>query len=314
MSAASVKDDNMKKTIIFVTAVLIFAISMFSCSDNGSSVFSETETVTEAPSETATEAATAEETTEQVTAPQQKVGYDGMTAVGADGINDGEYDISVDSSSAMFKITECRLNVSDGKMTAEMIMSGTGYEYLYMGTGDDAQKADEADYIKSEDSDGKVKFTVPVEALDKEIDCAAFSKRKQQWYDRKLVFRADSLPVEALADGALKKVEDIGITDGEYTVDVILEGGSGKASVQSPAKLTVKDGKATAEIIWSSNKYDYMIVDGEKILPSSTEEFSVFDIPVAYFDYKLSVSADTTAMSTPHEISYTLYFDSSSIK
>ncbi|WP_019678822.1 hypothetical protein [Ruminococcus flavefaciens] len=304
----------MKKTIIFVTAVLIFAISMFSCSDNGSSVFSETETVTEAPSETATEAATAEETTEQVTAPQQKVGYDGMTAVGADGINDGEYDISVDSSSAMFKITECRLNVSDGKMTAEMIMSGTGYEYLYMGTGDDAQKADEADYIKSEDSDGKVKFTVPVEALDKEIDCAAFSKRKQQWYDRKLVFRADSLPVEALADGALKKVEDIGITDGEYTVDVILEGGSGKASVQSPAKLTVKDGKATAEIIWSSNKYDYMIVDGEKILPSSTEEFSVFDIPVAYFDYKLSVSADTTAMSTPHEISYTLYFDSSSIK
>ena len=314
MSAASVKDDNMKKTIIFVTAVLISAISMFSCSDNGSSVFSETEAVTQAPSETATEAATAEETTEQVTAPQQKVGYDGMTAVGADGINDGEYDISVDSSSTMFKITECRLNVSDGKMTAEMIMSGTGYEYLYMGTGDDAQKTDEADYIKSEDSDGNVKFTVPVEALDKEIDCAAFSKRKQQWYDRKLVFRADSLPVEALADGALKKVEDIGITDGEYTVDVILEGGSGKASVQSPAKLTVKDGKATAEIIWSSNKYDYMIVDGEKILPSSTEEFSVFDIPVAYFDYKLSVSADTTAMSTPHEISYTLYFDSSSIK
>ena len=314
MSAASVKDDNMKKTIIFVTAVLISAISMFSCSDNGSSVFSETEAVTQAPSETATEAATTEETTEQVTAPQQKVGYDGMTAVGADGINDGEYDISVDSSSTMFKITECRLNVSDGKMTAEMIMSGTGYEYLYMGTGDDAQKADEADYIKSEDSDGKVKFTVPVEALDKEIDCAAFSKRKQQWYDRKLVFRADSLPVEALADGALKKVEDIGITDGEYTVDVILEGGSGKASVQSPAKLTVKDGKATAEIIWSSNKYDYMIVDGEKILPSSTEEFSVFDIPVAYFDYKLSVSADTTAMSTPHEISYTLYFDFSSIK
>ena len=314
MSAASVKDDNMKKAIIFVTAVFISAISMFSCSDNGSSFFSETETVTEAPSETETETATAEATTEQVTAPQQKVGYDGMTAVGADGINDGEYDISVDSSSTMFKVTECRLNVSDGKMTAEMIMSGTGYEYLYMGTGDDAQKADETDYIKSEDSDGNVKFTVPVEALDKEIDCAAFSKRKQQWYDRKLVFRADSLPVEALADGALKKVEDIGVTDGEYTVDVILEGGSGKASVQSPAKLTVKDGKATAEIIWSSNKYDYMMVDGEKILPLSTEEFSVFDIPVAYFDYKLSVSADTTAMSTPHEISYTLYFDSSSIK
>ena len=92
-----------------------------------------------------------------------------------------------------------------------------------------------------------------------------------------------------------------------------LDGGSGKASVQSPAKLTVKDGKAIAEIIWSSNKYDYMIVEDEKILPVSTEEFSVFDIPVSVFDYKMPVSADTTAMSTPHEIEYTLFFDSTSI-
>ena len=109
-------------------------------------------------------------------------------------------------------------------------------------------------------------------------------------------------------------VESLSISDGEYTVDVKLEGGSGKASVQSPAKLTVKDGKASAEIIWSSNKYDYMIVDDEKILPTSTDEFSVFDIPVAGFDYKLAVKADTTAMSTPHEIEYTLFFDSESIK
>lgn len=52
---------------------------------------------------------------------------------------------------------------------------------------------------------------------------------------------------------------------GEYTVDVALEGGSGKASVQSPTKVTVKDGKITATIIWSSPYYDYMIVDGEKV-------------------------------------------------
>ena len=83
--------------------------------------------------------------------------------------------------------------------------------------------------------------------------------------------------------------------------------------MQSPARLTVEEGKASAEIIWSSNKYDYMLVDGEKILPTSTEEFSVFDIPVIGFDYKMPVSADTTAMSTPHEIEYTLYFDSTTI-
>ena len=83
--------------------------------------------------------------------------------------------------------------------------------------------------------------------------------------------------------------------------------------MQSPAKLTVAGGEAYAEIIWSSNKYDYMIVGGEKILPTDTEEFSVFDIPVSGFDYNMKVSADTTAMSTPHEIEYTLYFDSSSV-
>ena len=93
-----------------------------------------------------------------------------------------------------------------------------------------------------------------------------------------------------------------------------LEGGSGRASVQSPAKLTVSGSKATAEIIWSSNKYDYMIVDDEKLLPVDTTKFSVFEIPDASFDRKLTVHADTTAMSTPHEIEYTLYFDSSTIK
>ena len=97
-------------------------------------------------------------------------------------------------------------------------------------------------------------------------------------------------------------------------MDVTLAGGSGKASVQSPAKLTVSGGNATAEIIWSSNKYDYMLVESEKYLPTSTEKYSVFEIPVVCFDAPIQVAADTTAMSTPHEIEYTLTFDSGSIQ
>ncbi|MCR5601548.1 MAG: hypothetical protein K6G33_12495 [Ruminococcus sp.] len=301
----------MKKSIL-ISAVLLVAASFCSCSDNAAPE-TNVETTTEAVTTTAAET-TAEPTTEQVTAPQQEVGYDGMKALSADSVKEGEYDINVDSSSSMFKVTACKLTVKDGKMTAKMTMSGSGYEYLFMGTGEEAEKADEADYIPAEESSDVVEFIVPVEALDKEIDCAAFSKRKEQWYDRKLVFRADSLPVEALGDGAVTTVESLALADGEYKVDVKLDGGSGKASVQSPAKLTVKDGKASAEIIWSSNKYDYMIVGEEKILPTTTEEFSVFDIPVSGFDYKLAVKADTIAMSTPHEIEYTLFFDSASIK
>ena len=92
-----------------------------------------------------------------------------------------------------------------------------------------------------------------------------------------------------------------------------LQGGSGKAQVASPARLTVENGTVTAEIIWSSNKYDYMKVADVRYDPVTTEEHSVFEIPVNGFDYAMPVIADTTAMSTPHEIEYTLFFDSKTI-
>ena len=102
--------------------------------------------------------------------------------------------------------------------------------------------------------------------------------------------------------------------DGEYSIQVDLEGGSGKASVTSPTILTVEDGKAYAQIQWSSSNYDYMIVDGEKYLPTNEEGMnSVFEIPVLSMDEALPVIADTTAMGAPHEIDYTLTFYSDSI-
>ena len=102
--------------------------------------------------------------------------------------------------------------------------------------------------------------------------------------------------------------------DGEYSIQVDLEGGSGKASVTTPTLITVKDGSVTAKIQWSSSNYDYMIVDGEKYLPTNTEGNSTFEIPVSALDTALDVTADTVAMSTPHEIEYTLTFDSASLK
>lgn len=252
---------------------------------------------------------------EQVTAPSQEVGYEGMEAVYAESIKDGIYSITVDSSSPMFNITECELRVENGKMTAVITMGGTGYAYIFMGTSDEAENAAEDEYIGySEDDTGKHSFTVPVEALNKEISCAAFSKKKEQWYDRLLVFRADSLPVDAYTSGTVKTAANLGLEDGQYTADVILSGGSGRASVESPALITVTEGKVIAKIIWNSKNYDYMVVEGEKYLPLESEENSAFEIPVASFDFDLPVSADTTAMSTPHEIEYTLRFNSSGIE
>lgn len=96
--------------------------------------------------------------------------------------------------------------------------------------------------------------------------------------------------------------------DGTYQMEVELLGGSGRASVTSPAEVEIKDGKAVATLEWSSPNYDYMVVNGEKYLPVNTEGNSVFQIPVEAFDQDIAVIADTVAMSTPHEIEYTLNF------
>ena len=239
---------------------------------------------------------------------------EGMTPIDGSQVKDGVYDITVDSSSSMFQIVSCELTVENGSMTAQMTMGGTGYLYVYMGTGEQAVNADESEYIPFvEDAAGAHTYTVPVEALDAGVPCAAFSKNKEKWYDRTLVFRADSLPTDAFAEGVVTTAEDLSLADGAYQVDVTLEGGSGRASVESPARMTVENGKVTATIVWSSSNYDYMKVDGVRYDAVIENDRSVFTIPVTCFDWKMAVVADTIAMSQPHEIDYALRFDSASI-
>ena len=101
--------------------------------------------------------------------------------------------------------------------------------------------------------------------------------------------------------------------DGTYTVAVTLTGGTGKAKIASPVQLAVKDGKITATLIWSSANYDYMKVDGVRYDAVIENGHSVFTVPVASLEEPLPVVADTVAMSTPHEIEYTITFDPASL-
>lgn len=107
--------------------------------------------------------------------------------------------------------------------------------------------------------------------------------------------------------------ELIEMEDGEYAIDVALEGGSGRAGVTSPAVLLVKEGYAYARIEWSSSHYDYMKVGDETYYPVNEEGNSVFEIPITVFGEPMPVIGDTTAMSVPHEVEYTLIFDIDSI-
>lgn len=103
-------------------------------------------------------------------------------------------------------------------------------------------------------------------------------------------------------------------SDGTYSIEVSLLGGTGKASIESPTTLTIEGDTMTARIVWSSSHYDYMVVDDTRYEPLEGEDTSVFEIPVKALDEDLEVVADTTAMSVPHEIEYILHFDSGTMK
>ena len=112
--------------------------------------------------------------------------------------------------------------------------------------------------------------------------------------------------------GASENILDL--SDGNYLIDVAVEGGSGKATVETPAKLEIEGGKAYVTLVWSSPHYDYMLVGNEKILPVTAEPTSQFRVPVLAFDEKYEMTGNTTAMDNPHEIAYTFYFDSKTIE
>lgn len=228
---------------------------------------------------------------------------------------DGVYTAEFDTDSSMFHANEAcdgkgTLTVENGQMTFHVSLASTHIVNLYLGKASDAADH-EADWLQPTTdtvtySDGTSEevygFDIPVSAVDADFDLAILGT-KGKWYDHVVSVR-----------NAVQQAGTAAPADGTYTCEVTLEGGSGRATVESPAALTVADGKMTATIVWSSPNYDYMIVDGEKYLPTNTEGNSTFEIPVAALDTALDVTADTVAMSTPHEIEYTLTFDSASLK
>ncbi|MBQ2207134.1 MAG: hypothetical protein IIU30_02250 [Treponema sp.] len=238
----------------------------------------------------------------------KKLDTRGLLPLLAKDIEEGSYEIETASSSSMFKIEKTVLYVKDNAMTADITLSGKGYSNVTMLSAADSEGLTSLEGTTATvGKDGKYVFTLPVQSLNTELVCSAFSKKKQKWYERRVVFYSEKIPAENLFVTPYV-MQKCGLKDGSYTISVKLAGGSGKASVKSPASMRVKDGIPLARIEWSSPNYDYMILNGEKILPLANEQNSVFELPVLVFDKAMSVFADTTAMSTPHEILYQLEF------
>ncbi len=280
-------------------------------------------------------------------ASTQQVGKYGMTPLTAEYVREGSYDISVDSSSKFFRIKEAKLLVKDGRMKAVIMIDSTSYKFIYMGSAEDAAKAPEKKYIKAEVKNGRSYFTVPVSALDEPLNCASFSSNTRKWYGRQILFDATTLPsgaltitlpdynkiqaaVNAYDNGDRKESTGSDLTrtgdiqpseplytslgNGKYSIEVSMTGGSGRASIASPAYLYVRKHRFYSKITWSSSHYDYMIVGGKKYLNESRKgEDSTFTIPVTAIDEPMIVKADTTALGDPVEIEYHLTFYEKSI-
>lgn len=228
---------------------------------------------------------------------------------------DGTYLADFKTDSGMFHVSEAcdgkgTLTVKDGEMTIHISLTSKKIVNLYPGLAKDAEKEGAellqptTDTVTYEDgtTEEVYGYDVPVPSLDKEFDLALIGT-KGKWYDHKV---SVSNPV--------KEEKTTELSDGTYEMELTFEGGGGKAKIQSPAIVTIQDGKATAKVEWSSPNYDYMLVDGEKYLPVNTEGNSVFEIPVTIFDKPMEVVGDTVAMSEPHEIDYTLTFHSDKVK
>ena len=248
------------------------------------------------------------------------------------GIADGTYIATFTTDNSMFHVNDAYkdkgvLTVKDGKMTIHVSLQSKKIVNLYPGLAEDAQKDGAVLLEPTTDrvtySDGYEEevygFDVPVPALDEEFDLALLGT-KGKWYDHKVIV---SDPVEGddinavigeNSDKEAVTARDLDLSEGEHTAEVTLEGGSGRATVDSPAVIRMNGDDCIAVITWSSPHYDYMLVDGQRYEPVNTEGNSVFEIPVPYFDSPFDVIADTTAMSEPHEIEYKLTFDSSTVK
>ena len=233
---------------------------------------------------------------------------------------DGVYTAEFSTDSSMFHVSEAcdgkgTLTVKDGVMTIHISLGSKKILNLYPGLAEDAAKDGAVLLEPTTDtvtySDGMTEevygFDVPVPVIGEEFDLALIGT-KGKWYDHKVKVS------DPVAEGAADTFDLSTVEDGSYTIELTMEGGSGRASIQSPTQITVADGAATAILEWSSPNYDYMLVNGEKYLPVNTEGNSVFEVPVEALDVPLTMIGDTVAMSTPHEVEYTVTFHSETLE
>ena len=231
----------------------------------------------------------------------------------------------------------------NGKMTATITLTGTGYDYVYMGTPAQAKKAGKKKWIKYKKVKGFYTFKIPVSKLDKKLKITPHSSKYESdgdpstdpWRPNKWIMiyskgakkvkdgttidtkgKPNSRPgskgkkgknSSASASSTTSSVNNsTSLKDGTYKPDRFSwSGGSGRLAYIRCTKITVKGGKAYATIEFSSSKYDMLKASGRTYHKSGGGN-SKFTIPVK-LNANNTIIGRTTAMSQPHWIRYTIF-------
>ena len=108
---------------------------------------------------------------------------------------DGSYQVTTECDAAMFRIIDAKLKIVNGQIVADITLSGQGYDYLYPGTGAQADaETDKANWAPFRvNENGKYVYTIPISALDEFIPIGSHSSAKNQWFDRSVKFLSNSL-------------------------------------------------------------------------------------------------------------------------
>ncbi len=224
---------------------------------------------------------------------------------------DGVYSARFTTDSSMFRVNETcdgrgTLTVRNGEMTIHVSLMSKKIVNLYPGLAEDARREGAVLLEPTIDSvtypDGITEevygFDIPVSAVGTEFDLALIGT-KGKWYDHKVMV-SDPVPVEETEAAG---TEENGAVPGDYTFT--WSGGSGRVDITCPGIRVTPEG-TTAVLVFSSPHYEYVKVDGETYPTTCDDSSSTAEIP-AQLNRAFEILACTTAMSTPHEICYTLY-------
>lgn len=209
----------------------------------------------------------------------------------------GKYVIKeVTSSSPMFRVVSCELISANGEMYADITLNGTGYDYLYAGTADAAEKAKQEEWsCYKEDALGRYVYRVKVTSVDKGIAIAAHSKKNNKWYDRTLTFNTI---------GMTKAVE---AEDGTYKANVTSSSSMFKVT---DCVLTSKNGKMTAKVTLSRTGYDYLYAGTSAKAAADSANWVKFVEENGKYTYIIPVDAlDAEIPVAAHSIKYNEWYD-----